>query len=220
MPINLQSPITYLITGGETTRATTPASEDFARILALVRAAAAAGVSLIQLREKNLTARTLCELAARASRLTRGSATRLLINDRADIARAAGADGVHLTARSLEAHVVRRCFGSDLLIGVSAHSLAEAIAARDGGADFITFGPVFDTPSKRMYGAALGLDKLTEAARYLAPFPLVALGGVTSDNTPEVLRAGAKGIAAIRLFSDPRNLNATVLAIRNQRPKL
>lgn len=173
----------------------------------------AARVSLIQLREKNLSARTLFELSERVVRLTRGSATRLLVNDRADIARAAGADGVHLTTRSLDARVVRRAFGDDFLIGVSAHSLAEARAARDLGADFATFGPVFDTPSKRAYGPPVGLAKLNEAASALAPFALLALGGITSANAPEALRAGAQGIAAIRLFSDAHALPQIVRAL-------
>lgn len=146
--------------------------------------------------------------------MTRHTVTRLVVNDRADIARAAEADGVHLATRSLETSVVRRTFGSDFLIGVSTHSLAEAQAARDGGADFATFGPIFDTPSKRDYGAPLGLEKLSEAARTLAPFPLVALGGITHESAPECLRAGASGIAAIRLFSDPQDLGATCERLR------
>jgi thiamine-phosphate pyrophosphorylase len=214
MPLNLQPPIIYLITSGETKRATTPDSEEFARILALVTRAVAARVQLVQLREKNLPARTLYELTTRAAEITRGSSTRLLVNDRADIARAARADGVHLTTRSLEASVVRRTFGDQFLIGVSTHTLAEARAARDARADLAVFGPVFDTPSKREYGAPVGLEHLSEAARTLSPFPLLALGGITRENSPDALRAGASGVAAIRLFSDGRNLDATVRAIR------
>ncbi|HYE66532.1 MAG TPA: thiamine phosphate synthase [Pyrinomonadaceae bacterium] len=220
MPLNLQTPIIYLITSGETTQTASPASEGFARLLALVASAVAARVQLIQLREKNLQARALYELTTRAAQITRGSATRLLVNDRADVARAAGADGVHLTTRSLEAHVVRRAFPRDFLIGVSTHSLDEARAARDGGADFVTFGPVFETPSKREYGPPLGLEKLGEAARSLSPFPLIALGGITRENAPDVLGAGASGVAAIRLFGDSRNLDAAVRTIRNHASSL
>lgn len=216
MPLNLQSPIIYLITSGATTPTTNPSSDDFTRLLALIAAAVAARVELVQLREKNLTSRTLYELSLRAAAITHGSATRLLVNDRADIARGAGADGVHLTARSLEPHVVRRAFGSDFLIGASTHSLAETREARDGGADFATFGPVFNTPSKRSYGAPLGLAKLNEAARAIRPFPLIALGGVTRENASDTLRAGARGVAAIRLFDDPQNLPAAVRAVRGE----
>jgi thiamine-phosphate pyrophosphorylase len=215
MPRELTKPITYLVTAGETTSATTPSDSDFLSLLALVERAAAARVSLVQLREKALDARTLYELASRAARLTRGSATRLLVNDRADIARAAACDGVQLTARSLEAAVVRRAFGTDFLVGVSAHTLSEARAARDGGADFAVFGPVFDTPSKRAYGPPLGLASLREAAHALAPFPLVAVGGVGEENAREVLRAGARGVAAIRLFADGQNLARTVHLIES-----
>lgn len=194
-----------------------PASEGFQSVQALVRAAVSARISLVQLREKNLTARALYELAVRCAQITRGSETRLLINDRADIARAAGADGVHLAVQSLAASIIRRTFGPDFLIGVSAHSLAEAQAARDGGADFAVFGPVFDTPSKRADGAPVGIASLREAAQQLASFPLIALGGLTRENVPDVLRAGASGVAAIRLFSDADKLEAIVAAIRDER---
>lgn len=213
MPRELLTPTTYLITSGETTSATTSSSREFLALLALVERAAAARVSLVQLREKNLSARTLHELAARAARITRGTATRLLVNDRADIARAAGCDGVQLTARSLEASVVRRAFGPDFLVGVSTHALQEARAARDAGADFAVFGPVFDTPSKRQYGPPLGLAALREAARALAPFPLVAVGGIDEENARNVLRAGARGVAAIRMFADGPNLPRMVRVV-------
>jgi thiamine-phosphate pyrophosphorylase len=215
MPREFRKPITYLVTSGETTSATTPSSTGFLALLALVERAAAARVTLVQLREKNLSARTLYELAARAAQLTRGTGTRLLVNDRADIARAAGCDGVQLTARSLTASVVRRAFGPDFVVGVSTHTLAEARAARDGGADFAVFGPIFDTPSKRQYGPPLGLDALREAARALAPFPLVAVGGVGEENAGDVLRAGARGLAAIRFFADGQNLARAVHLIES-----
>ena len=210
----LTPPLSYLITSGTTDAHVTPASAEFARLLALVAAAVAAQVSLVQLREKLLRPRVLYELATRAAAITRGSATRLLVNDRADIARAAGADGVQLTVQSLSAAVVRRASGPDFLIGVSTHSTAEARAARDEGADFAVFGPVFDTPSKRAYGPPLGLDGLSAAARALAPFPLVAIGGITRANMGEVIEAGAQGVAAIRLFAEPQLLADSVRALR------
>jgi thiamine-phosphate pyrophosphorylase len=210
-------------------------------LLSLVERAVAARISLVQLREKKLTARTLYELARRAAAITERSATRLLINDRTDIARAAGADGVHLTTQSLDVAVVRSMTdgahpatindshpatiatrpathadvsNSSFLIGVSAHTIAQARAARDGGADFAVLGPIFDTPSKRAYGSPLGLQQLTEAARDLAPFPLLALGGVNLENARHALLAGAHGVAAIRLFADTRELVDVVRAIR------
>ena len=215
MPRYLQRPITYLITSGETTSSTTPASAEFLAVLALVERAVSAGITLVQLREKNLTARTLHELAARAAAITRGSATRILVNDRADIARTALCDGVHLTTRSLDARVVRRAFGEEFLIGVSTHALDEAQAARDRGADFAVYGPVFDTPSKRSNGPPLGLESLREAAHALAPFPIVALGGIAEETVAEVFRAGAQGVAAIRLFADGQNLTRTMHLIES-----
>ncbi len=198
------------------TPASTPSSEDFQTVLALVRAGCRAGIPLIQLREKNLNTRTLYELTARSVEITRGTQTRLLVNDRADAASAARADGCHLTTRSLPASVIRRTFGPDFLIGVSTHTLSEAQAARDDGADFAVFGPVFDTPSKQVYGEPVGLASLREAAHQLSPFPLLALGGVALENVPEILRAGASGVAAIRLFSESIDLDATVRAIRDK----
>src|SRR5947209_4330372 len=214
MTRKVQHPIIYLITSGKTKPASSPASEDFQDVLTLVRAGCRARVSLIQLREKNLPARTLYELALRCAAITKGTETRLLINDRADIASAAGADGCHLTTRSIEAGVIRRTFGSGFLIGVSTHSLAEAQRARDGGADFAVFGPIFDTASKRIYGPPVGMDHLHEAAETLSPFPIIALGGITLENAASALNAGASGIAAIRLLSDTKNLKRTIEGIR------
>jgi thiamine-phosphate pyrophosphorylase len=168
----------------------------------LVEASVAAEMSLIQLREKSLSVRVLYELATRAARLTCGSATRLLVNDRFDIARAAGADGVQLTTRSLPAKAVRSICGDDFLIGVSTHSLEQALNARAEGANFIVFGPVFETPSKQIYGDPQGLERLREVTKSLEGFPVIAIGGINRDNADECFREGASGIAGIRLFNE------------------
>ena len=194
MPLQVPVPIIYPITSG-----TTPA----ANILRLIHAAVDAEVPLFQIREKLLSARALYELVVRAVSITRGSKTRLIVNDRVDVARAAGADGVHLTAHSLPADVVRRTWGLEFLIGVSTHSLAEAQGARAGGADFVVFGPVFETESKRAFGPPQGLDKLREVTRELNHFPVLAIGGITLDNIAACLHAGARGVAGISLFSNP-----------------
>jgi len=215
MTLNLPKPILYLITRGATTEAATPESEEFRNILAQSSAAVAAGIQLIQIREKRLTARVLFELTAGVVATTRGSSTRVLVNDRADIAAGAGAQGVHLTTQSLGADVVRRAFGENFLIGASTHSLSEARVAYRLGADFAVFGPVFPTPAKEKYGAPTGLGKINEATRELASFPLIALGGISLDNVNECLRAGASGVAGISLFSEPSRLATTVEMIRN-----
>jgi thiamine-phosphate pyrophosphorylase len=206
MALKLQTPLLYLITNGTTTAQTTPASKDFSQILELIESAVAARITLVQIREKSLTARVLFELAKRGAQIVQDSDTRILINDRADIAYSAGAHGVHLATTSLDTSAVREAFGADFLIGVSTHSLVEATAARDGGADFVVFGPVFPTASKQTYGEPVGLDALREAASVLAPFPVIALGGVATENISDCFRAGAAGVAAIRLFSDKTKL--------------
>jgi len=196
----LPLPIVYPITSGQ-------ATPDDPQFLRLVRAAVDAEVPLFQIREKSLSARVLFELVARAAEITHGSKTRLLVNDRSDIARAAGADGVHLTAQSLPVAVVRKTCGAEFLIGVSTHSLMEAQAARDAGADFVVFGPVFETESKRAYGAPQGLEKLREVTRALGEFPVVAIGGITLENFSECFEAGARGIAAIRMLNTAENMD-------------
>ena len=144
----------------------------------------------------------LYELATRAAAITRRSKTRLLVNDRFDIARAAGADGVHLTTRSLPAKLVRSICDDDFLIGVSVHSLKPAQQAQQEGADFVVFGPVFETPSKQIYGEPQGLQRLREVTKSLEGFPVIAIGGINRENADECFRAGARGIAAIRLFNE------------------
>src|SRR5690349_2502792 len=203
MKLDPSKPILYLITRGATTEATTVDSPEFKQIKAHISAAVAAEIDLVQLREKRLSARVLFELTRQAFALTRGTATRLLVNDRADIAAGVGADGVHLTTRSIDVTTVRRTFGSEVLIGVSTHSVAEARTAKDAGADFVVFGPVFDTSSKRGYGSPAGVTGLSGVTRELTDFPVLALGGITMENFTRCLSAGARGIAGISLFSQP-----------------
>ena len=207
MPLEIPTPIIYPITSG-----TTRTPED---ILRLVEAAVAAKVPLFQIREKTLSGRDLYDLTVRAVEITRGSDTRLLVNDRSDIARTAGADGVHLTTQSLPPRVVRKTYGPEFLIGVSTHSLDEARAARDSGADFVVFGPVFETESKREFGEPQGLDRFAEVTSELRGFPVVAIGGITLDNAGSCFETGARGVAAIRLFNDVERMPSIVEAIRS-----
>lgn len=142
----------------------------------------------------------LYELTTRALAISKGGTTRLLVNDRFDIARAAGADGVHLTSRSLPTKVIRSIVDEDFLIGVSTHSLETAQQARHEGADFVVFGPVFETPSKQVFGEPQGIEKLRQVTSELPGFPVFAIGGIDLGNIADCFRAGASGIAAIRLF--------------------
>ena len=216
MKLKRQTKLIYLITSGETNPQTTPASKEFANIIRLVDAAVAAEIDLVQIRERLLTAKALYELTEAAARITSGSSTRLLVNDRADIAASAGADGVHLRTNSLSPSVVRSTFSEELLIAASTHSLSEASMARDQGADFVVFGPVFDTSSKLQYGQPLGLEQLSEAASELAPFPVLALGGIKPSNAADCIRAGASGIAAISMLNDPLKLQGVVNDVRSR----
>jgi len=150
------------------------------------------GVDMIQVREKDLAARNLFDLVCRIRDIAAGSKTRILVNDRLDIALAAGVDGVHLPGNGLPAEKVRPLVK---LLGVSTHTLDEAIQAERAGADFVVFGPVFDTPGKR----PIGLEPLGTVASRLK-IPVLAIGGINQENSKVVLGAGAAGIAGIRLF--------------------
>ena len=180
-----------------------------------LHAAVQAGVDLIQLREKDLACRDLLGLARMAVEISRGTKTRIVVNDRLDIALAAGSDGVHLGGHSVPPEVVRRYVDRSFLVGASCHSLEQGIAAEEGGADYILLGPVFGTPSKRRYGPPLGLNRLSEVANRIR-IPVLALGGITVEKVKPCLKAGAAGIAAIRLFQEAPVLADRVRALRAQ----
>ncbi|MBI5379495.1 MAG: thiamine phosphate synthase [Nitrospirae bacterium] len=161
-----------------------------------VEAALQGGVRAVQLREKDLPTRDLLDLARQARALTARYGARLFVNDRVDIALAVEADGAHLPQAGLPVQAVRRLVPEGFLLGVSTHHLAEVREAAEGGADFATFGPVYHTPSKAAYGAPVGVDTLRDACASV-DLPLFALGGVTAERLPEILEAGARGIACI-----------------------
>ena len=190
-----------------------------AALVERIRRAAEAGVDWVQLREKDLDARPLFDLAVAAGAAVRssGSGTRILINDRLDVAWAAGAAGVHLGEASLPVREVarekRRVGPSEFLVGVSRHSLEGALQAERDGADYIFFGPVFATPSKAAFGPAQGLERLAEVCSAVR-IPVLAIGGITAANAAASLNAGAAGLAGIRLFQEAPDLGALLAAIR------
>jgi len=155
---------------------------------------------MLQIRERDLPARVLYRLTKAVIDRVRERGTMVLVNDRADIAACTGA-GVHLTTRSLTAEVVRSAFGKDIVIGVSTHNREEAETAERGGADFIVFGPVFETAGKAEYGEPVGLDALQRVATG-SRIPVIALGGLKPTNFHQALDAGAAGVAGISMFID------------------
>ncbi len=175
-------------------------------LLGTVTKALQGGVRAVQLREKDLPARDLFRLAERMRERTAEYGARLFINDRADVARAVGADGVHLGVLSIPPQEARRLLGPRAVIGCSAHNALELRQAREGGADFVTFGPVYLTPSKGPFGPPVGIPALAEACR-TAGIPVFALGGIGPGNLEEVARAGSFGVALISgiiAAADPR----------------
>jgi thiamine-phosphate pyrophosphorylase len=187
-------------------------------VAAVIRETVRAGVDLVQVREKDLTSRELVALVEEALRVARGpglGGARVVVNDRVDVALAAGADGAHLGAHSMPVQVVRRFVPRAFVIGVSCHSLAEALAAESGGADYLVLGPVFETPSKLRYGPPLGLAKLRDVTSRIS-IPVLALGGITLDRIRPCLDAGAAGIAGIRIFQDCESVQERVRELRAQ----
>ena len=170
-------------------------------LLDRIQAAVAAGVDWVQIREKDLAARELLDLARES--VVAGSA-RIIVNDRLDVALAAGAAGVHLghasaPAREVVAWCRRGNAPPDFLVGVSCHSLEGAKEAESDGASYTYFGPIYETPSKIPFGKPHGVAELA-AVSSAVRIPVIAIGGVNESNAVECLRAGAAGIAAIRMI--------------------
>jgi thiamine-phosphate pyrophosphorylase len=209
---NSSRPLLYLITD----RRVLPPKKnktDLAPLFDLASRALEAGVDMIQVRERDLSAKQLAEFVESLVGLARGCNARVLVNDRADVAASGGA-GVHLTTRSMAPDIVRKTFGPDLLIGVSTHSMEEAVAAEEGGADFIVFGPVFETASKKIYGPPVGVGLLEKVSGRLR-IPVLALGGIDMTNFRLTLEGGAAGVAAISLFAAAEDLGAVVKHIKS-----
>lgn len=155
-----------------------------------------AGLPAVQLRERDLSTRELLLLAQEIRSITAPRAVPLIINDRVDLMMALNLNGVHLRANSLPVSAVRRLAGADRLVGISTHSAAEVREANRDGADYVVFGPIFDTPSKRSFGSPVGLEQLAEVCR-LSAVPVFAIGGITPASVSDVRRAGAHGVAVI-----------------------
>jgi thiamine-phosphate pyrophosphorylase len=169
-------------------------------LLEVVARALDAGLPAVQLRDKDLTGRALFGLAERLRAATARTGAHLYVNDRIDVARAVGADGVQLGATSLPVAVARRLLGDGARVGYSAHTLDEV---RASAADFVVYGPVYDTPSKRAYGPPQGVAGLRDVAA-AAAVPVLAIGGIAAADVAGIRAAGAYGIAVIRaILAEP-----------------
>jgi thiamine-phosphate pyrophosphorylase len=182
----------------------------------VVEEALRGGVRAVQLREKGgLSSKELYETAYEMRRLTSRYGAKLIINDRVDIALAVDADGIHIGNQSLPIYKARRLLGERRLIGVSCHNQVQAITAQEMGADFITFGPVFYTPSKAPYGAPVGVEKLRQVTEMLQ-IPVFALGGINLENCAEVVSCHVRGIAlisAVLSAPDPKDAARGLLSL-------
>jgi thiamine-phosphate pyrophosphorylase len=172
-----------------------------ATLVAAAALSARAGVDLVQVRERGLDDRSLLALAVSVRRAIAATGARMLVNDRIDVALAARAAGVHLPGRAVSGAAVRAIVPEGFLIGRSVHSAPEAIAAAsDGGCDYLVFGPVFESTSKPAGHGVAGLDALARVCESVS-LPVLAIGGITTARVPEIVRAGAAGLAAIGLFA-------------------
>jgi len=177
-----------------------------------VRKAIEAGIRAVQLREKDLEIAELIDYAYELRKTTYFYSAKLIINERVDVALAVGADGVHTGYSGIPVRAVRKIVPVGFMVGVSTHGIEEAIKAEEDGADFITCGPVFGTPSKRKYGAPIGVDRLKEVVNRV-DIPVFALGGIKESNIAEVMGAGAYGVSMISAILASSNIEKTVKEI-------
>jgi len=166
-------------------------------LVPLLQRALTAGGPTIQIRERDLSARELVALAREVQAVTVSRRSQLLINDRIDVALALEGVGVHLRSNSLPLTVARLLLGAERLLGISVHAIEEAVQAESQGADYIILGPIYETPSKQLFGSPLGIHALEKACR-LVRIPVIGIGGVTAARVHEMREAGAFGVAVIR----------------------
>jgi thiamine-phosphate pyrophosphorylase len=163
----------------------------------------------IQLRERDLSTRELVTLACEVQALTASHGSQLLINDRIDVALALEGAGVHLRSNSLPVSVARQMLGTQRLLGISVHSVEEAVQGESQGADYIVLGPIYETPTKQMFGPPLGIRTLEKACR-LVRIPIVGIGGVTAARAREMRHAGAFGAAVITAILGATDVESAV----------
>ena len=182
----------------------------------VVAQAVAHGAGMVQLREKDLSARDLYELGTRVQNAIAGRA-KLIVNDRVAVALALNADGVQLPEDGFSVADARRIIGPNLLIGRSVHSVSGAVEAQSDGADFLTAGTIFPSPS-HPYGPTQGVDFLRALCREVS-LSILAIGGVTSQNVREVMEAGCSGVAVISAISEAVDPGAAASSLVNEMMK-
>jgi thiamine-phosphate pyrophosphorylase len=173
-----------------------------------------AGVPAIQLRERDLSTSDLLSLTQKIQAITTSGSVSLIVNDRVDLTMALNLDGVHLRSDSLPPLPVRQLIGPRRLIGVSTHSVEDVRRANQGGADYVVFGPIFETPSKRPFGSPLGLHLLADVCRR-SSIPVLAIGGITRERVHDVRRAGAHGVAVIGALLSRNDIGEAVREFRH-----
>jgi thiamine-phosphate pyrophosphorylase len=176
-------------------------------LVPLLQRVLAAGTPAIQLRERDLSVRELLTLAREVQAVTAPHRSQLLINDRIDVALTLEGAGVHLRSNSLPVSVARQLLGAQRLLGISVHSIEEAVQAELQGADYIILGPLYATPSKQMFGPPLGIHVLEKACG-LVRIPILGIGGVTAMRAREMRRAGAFGAAVITAILSAKDVES------------
>lgn len=173
------------------------------------------GADAIQLREKGLSDKELYHAALEVRTATLGTGTAFIVNDRIDVALAAGADGVHLGQDDLPLEAARRLAPSSFVIGVSVSSVDEAVRAQSGGADYVALGPLFPTRSKDDAGPAVGLQRLREM-RSMVTVPLIGIGGIGLHNVSDVIASGADGAAVVSAVVGQPDITSSVRSLKDR----
>lgn len=181
-------------------------------LVPLLERAVTVGPPVIQLRERDLSAKDLMALAREVQRVAEQCGSQFVVNDRIDVALALDKAGVHLRSNSLPGSVARRLLGQGRLLGISAHSVDEAVQAESQGADYVVLGPVYDTPSKQAFGPPVGLHCVEEACRRVR-IPIIGIGGVTAARARDLRHAGAFGVAVITAILRAADIEAAVQAL-------
>ena len=203
LPLFSRRPVVCLVTDRRRLPGSVDERDRRERLVRLVERAGRAVIDLVQIRESDLSGRALTDLVTRCVDVVRGTPTRVVVNDRLDVALAAGAAGVHLRSDSIDGARVRMAAPPGFLVGRSVHSAQEAeLVAQVGGLDYLLVGTVFSSASKPANWAPAGVEELARATRAVK-LPVLAIGGLTLENVAAAARGGAAGVAAIGLFAGP-----------------